>query len=76
MASSTDFTIGPTVSNLGHNGTTPLRFKRLWVVLRPTKLFHAAGTLTEPPVSEPIEPATRFKVTLTAAPEEDPPGAK
>ena len=43
--------------------------------MRPTRLFQAAGTLTDPPVSEPIDPEFKFKATLTAAPEEEPPGA-
>ena len=46
------------------------------VVLRPTKLFQAAGILTEPPVSEPIEAKLKFFATEIAEPEDDPPGTR
>ena len=44
--------------------------------MKPTKLFQAAGILIEPPVSEPIPPEHSFSAVATAAPEDDPPGAK
>ena len=45
------------------------------MVFRPTRSFHAAGTRTEPAVSEPMPAAARPKATEAAAPEEEPPGA-
>lgn len=44
--------------------------------MKPTRLFHAAGILTDPPVSEPTPAEDKLKAVATAAPEEDPPGAK
>ena len=38
-------------------------------------MFHAAGILTDPPVSDPIPADDKFNAVATAAPEEDPPGA-
>ena len=46
------------------------------LVLRPTRPFQAAGTRTEPPVSEPMAAAARPRETETAAPEDDPPGMR
>tara|TARA_B100000963_G_scaffold309156_1_gene284984 strand:- start:111 stop:296 length:186 start_codon:yes stop_codon:yes gene_type:complete len=43
------------------------------VVFKPTKSFHAAGILTEPPVSEPIAAVARPKATDAASPDEEPP---
>ncbi len=74
-ASSTLRHSGPTVSNLAQSGTTPSSDSKPLVVLRPTRLFHAAGIRTEPPVSEPIPAAASPKATEVAAPEEEPPGA-
>ena len=66
---------GPTVSKFGHKGITPSKDKRPCEVFSPTILFHAAGTRTEPPVSEPMLAESKFKDVDTAAPEEEPPGA-
>ena len=43
------------------------------VVFSPTRSFHAAGILTEPPVSDPIAAGASPNATEAAAPEEDPP---
>ena len=45
------------------------------VVFSPTRSFQAAGTRTEPAVSEPIAAAARPKATDAAAPDDEPPGA-
>ena len=45
-------------------------------VLRPTRPFHAAGIRTEPPVSEPTATGASRRATETAAPLDDPPGAR
>ena len=45
------------------------------MVFSPTRSFHAAGTRTEPAVSEPIAAAASPKATDAAAPDEEPPGA-
>ena len=47
--------MGPRVSKLGQSFKTPFKSIILWVVFNPTKLFHAAGILTDPPVSDPID---------------------
>ena len=72
-ASSTVLTIGPIVSKLLHNGTTPSIDTLPKVVFKPTKSFQAAGILTDPPVSEPIAAGARPKATDAAAPDEEPP---
>ena len=72
-ASSTERQRGPIVSKRAHSGTTPLKDNRSLVVLSPTKSFQAAGTLTEPPVSDPIARAANPNATDAAAPEEEPP---
>ena len=64
---------GPTVSKRGQSGTTPSSESRPGVVLRPTRSFHAEGTRTDPPVSEPIPAAASPNATEVAAPEDDPP---
>lgn len=61
------------MSNRGASGTTPSSGTRPAVVFSPTRSFHAAGTRTEPPVSEPTAPAASPKATEAAAPEEEPP---
>ena len=73
LESSTFLQRGPIVSNFGHKGTTPSREISPLVVLSPTKSFHAAGTLTEPPVSDPIPIEARLNATDPAAPEDEPP---
>ena len=45
------------------------------MVFSPTRSFQAAGTRTEPAVSEPIAAGARPKATAAALPEEEPPGA-
>ena len=72
-ASSTERQRGPIVSKRAHSGTTPLKDSRPLVVLSPTKSFQAAGTLTDPPVSDPIAKAANPNATDAAAPEEEPP---
>ena len=56
--------------------STPSSDSRPKLVLRPTRPFQAAGTRTEPPVSEPMAAAARPRETETAAPEDEPPGMR
>ena len=65
---------GPTVSKRGQSGTVPARLSRPWPVFSPTSPFHAAGTRTDPPVSDPTAAAASPSATEAAAPEDDPPG--
>ena len=48
----------------------------LCVGLIPSRPQKEAGTLTEPPVSEPIEKSYKFVVSAAADPELDPPGTQ
>ena len=64
------------VSKLGHRGITPFMGSAPCDVLKPTTLFHAAGTLTEPPVSDPILAEDNPKLVETPAPDDEPPGAR
>ena len=61
------------MSNFGHKGTTPLREISRLVVFSPTKSFQAAGTLTDPPVSDPMPIDAKLNATDPAAPEDEPP---
>ena len=74
-ASSTVWVSGPTVSKRAQSGTTPFRDSRPEVVFSPTRSFHAAGTRTDPPVSEPMAAGASPKATEPAAPEDDPPAS-
>ena len=73
FASETVLHKGPTVSKLSDNGTTPCNDNRPAVVFNPTRSFHALGTLTEPPVSDPIPQEAKLNATEAAAPEDEPP---
>ena len=75
-ASATSRLSGPTVSMLVLRPSTPSSGSSPKLVLRPTRPFQAAGTRTEPPVSEPIAAAARPRERETAAPEDDPPGSR
>src|SRR5205807_8791584 len=66
--------MGPIVSRLGASGQTPSSDTRPWVVLSPAIPQHAAGTRTEPPVSEPSATSASSLATATADPLEEPPG--
>ena len=67
---------GPTVSCVVESGTTPSHDIAPAVVFNPASQFHPAGMRTEPPVSEPIPAAASPRAVETAAPEEEPPGAR
>ena len=73
LASETVLHKGPTVSKLSDNGTTPCNDNRPMVVFNPTRSFHALGTLTEPPVSDPIPQEAKLNATEAAAPDDEPP---
>ena len=75
-ASSTLRVSGPTVSRVFDRGRTSSRGNRPKLVLKPTSPFQAEGTLTEPPVSEPIAAAANPVDKETAPPEVDPPGRR
>jgi hypothetical protein len=64
------------VSKLSASGTTPSSDRRPDVVLSPTRSFHADGTRTDPPVSDPMPAAASPKATDAAAPEDEPPGTQ
>ena len=66
--------IGPIVSRPGASGHTPSSDMRPWVVFRPAMPQQAAGTRTEPPVSEPSATSASPAATAVAEPLEDPPG--
>ena len=74
--SSTLRAIGPAMSNLRAKGTTPFSGSAPCVGLNPTSPFHAAGTRTDPPVSVPTAAAASPSATDTAAPDDEPPGAR
>ena len=61
------------MSKLSDKGTTPFNDNRPAVVFNPTKSFQALGTLTEPPVSDPIPHTARLNATEAAAPDDEPP---
>ncbi len=74
--SSTERAIGPGVSSVNESGSTPWVLIRPAVTLSPTIPHHAAGSLTEPPVSVPIATGASPAATATAEPLDEPPGVR
>jgi len=64
---------GPTVSSECESGMAPCRETRPHVVLRPVTPQAAAGSLTEPPVSEPSAPKMSRAATAAPDPLDEPP---
>src|SRR5206468_11694027 len=75
-ASSTERASGPGVSSVELSGRTPYVLIRPAVTFRPTMPHHAAGILTEPPVSVPIATGARPAETATPEPLDEPPGVR
>src|SRR3989442_14847751 len=75
-ASSTERASGPGVSSVELSGRTPYVLIRPAVTLSPTVPFHAAGILTEPPVSVPIATGASPAATATPEPLDEPPGGR
>ena len=67
---------GPMLSRLVDSGTAPAIGTRLWVGLKPARPHRLDGMRTEPPVSVPNPTVAMPSVTLTAAPEDEPPGMR
>ena len=64
---------GPTLSRLNDRPMTPYRLTRVCVGLIPTVPQIAAGSRTEPPVSEPSAPHTAPAATAAPEPLDEPP---
>ena len=68
--------MAPTLSSVRDNSKAPSRGTRACVGLKPTRPHSAAGMRKEPPVSEPRPATARPSATLTAAPDDEPPGMR
>jgi hypothetical protein len=66
--------IGPIESREYESGKAPSVGTRYLLGLKPTMPHNAAGTRTDPPVSEPIAISHMPSATATAPPDDDPPG--
>ena len=67
---------GPTESSVCESGATRDRPMRPMDVFSPTQPHRAAGMRTEPPVSVPSAPGTRWPPTATPEPDDEPPGMR
>src|SRR6185503_15301532 len=76
IRSATVVASGPTLSSDGASGRTLPRSTRASEGLKPAIPQNAAGTRIEPDVSVPIAHGTTPAATATAAPDDDPPGAR
>ena len=70
------FAIGPIESSVYDSGNAPSVETRNLLGLKPTMPQNAAGTRSEPPVSEPIAISHIPSATATAPPDEEPPGTR
>src|SRR5581483_2187479 len=74
--SSTELTIGLTVSNEVHSGTTPSRLKTPALGRIPTTPHNAGGHRPEPEVSEPSAATHIPAATAAAEPDDEPPAIR
>ncbi len=74
--SATLFANGPIESSVVLKGNAPAVGTRWRLGLKPTMPHSAAGMRTEPPVSLPMAISAMRSPTVTAAPEDEPPGTR
>src|SRR5262245_1525365 len=75
-ASAAERVNNPSVSRSGESGNTPSVGKRPQELFQPTIPQSAAGTRTDPPVSDPIANGASPAATAADDPLDDPPGAR
>ena len=73
ILSTTNFVIGPAVSNVDEIGIIPDLLTEPIVGFIPTREFDEAGDNIDPEVSDPIETAVKFEAVATPLPELEPP---